>query len=55
MLAYRHLPIEDQRQLHSTNPLKRLAKTAQAPLKAVYLFAPTWFHAFQAIRADEFL
>ena len=26
ILAYRHLPLEHQRQLHSTNPLKRLNK-----------------------------
>jgi putative transposase len=26
ILAYRHLPIEHQRQLHSTNPLERLNK-----------------------------
>ena len=26
ILAYRHLPLEHQRQLHSTNPLERLNK-----------------------------
>ncbi len=34
ILAYRHLPLEHQRQLHSTNPLERLNKEGnQAPLE----------------------
>ena len=33
ILAYRHLPLEHQRQLHSTNPLERLNQGDETPIE----------------------
>ncbi|MDQ2683801.1 MAG: transposase, partial [Chloroflexota bacterium] len=38
ILAYRHLPIEHQRQLHSTNPLERLNKEVKRRADVVGIF-----------------
>jgi putative transposase len=38
ILAYRHLPIEHQRQLHSTNPLERLNKKIKRRANVVGIF-----------------
>ena len=38
ILAYRHLPLEHQRQLHSTNPLERLNKEIKRRSKVVGIF-----------------
>jgi transposase-like protein len=38
MLAYRHVPIEHQRQLHSTNPLERLNKEIKRRSNVVGIF-----------------
>ncbi len=38
ILAYRHLPIEHQRQLHSTNPLERLNKEIKRRANVVGIF-----------------
>ena len=38
ILAYRHLPIEHQRQLHSTNPLERLTKEIKRRSNVVGIF-----------------
>ena len=38
ILAYRHLPIEHQRQLHSTNPLERLNKEIKRRADVVGIF-----------------
>ena len=38
ILAYRHLPVEHQRQLHSTNPLERLNKEIKRRSNVVGIF-----------------
>jgi len=38
ILAYRHLPLEHQRQLHSTNPLERLNKEIKRRSNVVGIF-----------------
>jgi putative transposase len=38
ILAYRHLPLEHQRQLHSTNPLERLNKEVKRRADVVGIF-----------------
>jgi putative transposase len=38
ILAYRHLPVEHQRQLHSTNPLERLNKEIKRRSNVVGMF-----------------
>ena len=38
ILAYRHLPLEHQRQLHSTNPLERLNKEIKRRSQVVGIF-----------------
>ena len=38
ILAYRHLPLEQQRQLHSTNPLERLNKEIKRRSNVVGIF-----------------
>jgi putative transposase len=38
VLAYRHLPLEHQRQLHSTNPLERLYKEIKRRSNVVGIF-----------------
>ena len=38
ILAYRHLPVEHQRQLHSTNPLERLNKETKRRSNVVGIF-----------------
>ena len=38
VLAYRHLPLEHQRQLHSTNPLERLNKEIKRRSNVVGIF-----------------
>lgn len=38
ILAYRHLPIEHQRQLHGTNPLERLKKEIKRRSNVVGIF-----------------
>jgi transposase-like protein len=38
ILAYRHLPLEHQRQLHSTNPLERLNKEIRRRANVVGIF-----------------
>lgn len=38
ILAYRHLPVEHQRQLHSTNPLERLTKEIKRRSNVVGIF-----------------
>ena len=38
ILAYRHLPLEHQRQLHSTNPLERLNKEIKRRTDVVGVF-----------------
>jgi putative transposase len=38
ILAYRHLPLEHQRQLHSTNPLERLNKAIKRRSNVVGIF-----------------
>ncbi len=38
ILAYRHLPVEHQRQLHSTNPLERLNKEIKRRSNLVGIF-----------------
>ena len=38
ILAYRHLPLEHQRQLHSTNPLERLNKEIRRRTRVVGIF-----------------
>ena len=38
MLAYRHLPLEHKRQLHSTNPLERLNKEIERRSNVVGMF-----------------
>jgi putative transposase len=38
ILAYRHLPIEHERQLHSTNPLERLNKEIKRRSNVVGIF-----------------
>ncbi len=39
ILAYRHLPLEHQRQLHSTNPLERLNKDIKRRANVVGIFS----------------
>jgi transposase-like protein len=38
VLAYRHMPLEHQRQLHSTNPLERLNKEIKRRSNVVGIF-----------------
>lgn len=38
VLAYRHLPLDHQRQLHSTNPLERLNKVIKRRSNVVGIF-----------------